>query len=167
LLASPRVIDSYGAILNIEYTPVDIGASVSNLDPFVSANYAALSAGSELTNGIVRPAIPEALSKLKVQTGSNQCCFSSRRTASWSLVCRCWSLTAWTPIPCSGASRRLTLCSCSAREHGRAVPRRLQRRDRHPRRVPSGLGVLESGWRCSRLRPDFYHFGGSKVPATP
>ena len=57
---------------SIEYTEVDTGASLTNLDPFVSARYAALSAGSTLTNWIVRPAVAEALSKLKVETGSNQ-----------------------------------------------------------------------------------------------
>ena len=51
---------------SIEYTEVDTGASLANLDPFVTARYAALSAGSTLTNWIVRPAVAEALSKLKV-----------------------------------------------------------------------------------------------------
>jgi len=59
-------------LLSIDYTQVDTGASLSNLDPFVQARYAAVAAGSELTNWIVRPAIAEALSKLKVQSGSNQ-----------------------------------------------------------------------------------------------
>ena len=57
---------------SIEYTQVDTGASLTNLDPFVGGSYAALSAGSTLTNWIVRPAIAEALSKLKVASGSNQ-----------------------------------------------------------------------------------------------
>jgi HK97 family phage major capsid protein len=57
---------------SIEYTTVDTGASLTNLDAFVSARYAAQAAGSTLTNWIVRPAIAEALSKLKVETGSNQ-----------------------------------------------------------------------------------------------
>lgn len=56
----------------VEYTAVDTVASLTNLDPFVSARFAALSHGSELTNWIVRPAVAESLSKLKVQTGSNQ-----------------------------------------------------------------------------------------------
>jgi hypothetical protein len=56
----------------MEYTDVDTGASLTNLDPFVSTRYAALSAGSTLTNWIVRPTRAEALSKLKVQSGSNQ-----------------------------------------------------------------------------------------------
>lgn len=56
---------------SIEYTEVDTGASLTNLDPFVGARYAALSAGSTLTNWIVRPAVAEGLSKLTVQSGSN------------------------------------------------------------------------------------------------
>jgi HK97 family phage major capsid protein len=61
-----------GGLLGVEYTEVDTGASLTNLDPFVSARYAALAEGSTLTNWIVRPAIAEALSKIKVETGSNQ-----------------------------------------------------------------------------------------------
>ena len=38
----------------------------------MSARYAAVAHGSELTSWIVRPAIAEALSKLKVQSGCNQ-----------------------------------------------------------------------------------------------
>ena len=38
-------------MLSIEYTSVDTGASLTNLDPFVSACYAALAEGSTLTNG--------------------------------------------------------------------------------------------------------------------
>jgi hypothetical protein len=51
---------------------VDTGASLTNLDSFVSARYAAQAVGSTLTNWIVRPAVAEALSKLKVETGYNQ-----------------------------------------------------------------------------------------------
>ena len=59
--------------MGIDYTDVDTaGASLANLDTFVSARYAALSAGSTLTNWIVRPAIAEALSKLKDESGSNR-----------------------------------------------------------------------------------------------
>ncbi len=59
-------------MLSIDYTPVAVGAALVNLDAFVSARYAAQAAGSTLTNWIVRPAVAEALSKLKVETGSNQ-----------------------------------------------------------------------------------------------
>ena len=51
---------------------VDTGASLTNLDTFVSARYAALAHGSTLTNWIVSPVIAESLSKLKTATGSNQ-----------------------------------------------------------------------------------------------
>jgi len=46
--------------------------NVSPTDAFVSARYAAQAEGSTLTSWIVRPAVAEALSKLKVETGSNQ-----------------------------------------------------------------------------------------------
>jgi hypothetical protein len=59
-------------LLSIDYTPVAVGAALVNLDAFVSARYAAQAAGSTLTNWIVRPAVAEVLSKLKVETGSNQ-----------------------------------------------------------------------------------------------
>ena len=51
---------------------MDTGGSLTNLDAFVSARYAAQAEGSTLTSWIVRPAVAEALSKLKVETGSNQ-----------------------------------------------------------------------------------------------
>lgn len=59
-------------LLSIDYTPVSVGASLTNLDAFVSARYAALANGSELTSWIVRPVVAEALSKLKTASGSNQ-----------------------------------------------------------------------------------------------
>jgi HK97 family phage major capsid protein len=59
-------------LLSLTSTAVDTGASLTNLDPFVQARYAALSHGSELTSWIVSPDTAEALSKLKVQSGSNQ-----------------------------------------------------------------------------------------------
>lgn len=59
-------------LLSITYTTVDTGASLANLDPFISARFAAEAEGSELTSWIVSPATAEALSKLKTGTGSNQ-----------------------------------------------------------------------------------------------
>ena len=53
-------------------TPVDTGASLTNLDHFIAARYAAVAAGSERTSWIVSPTTAEAVSKLKVQSGSNQ-----------------------------------------------------------------------------------------------
>ena len=69
---SATTVKGPNGLLGVEYTTVDTGASLTSLDPFVSARYAALAAGSTLTNWIVRPAVAEALSKLKVETGSNQ-----------------------------------------------------------------------------------------------
>lgn len=59
-------------LLSTAYTTVDTGASITNLDAFVSARFASEAAGSKLTSWIVRPAVAETLSKLKVATGSNQ-----------------------------------------------------------------------------------------------
>lgn len=59
-------------LLSIAYSAVDTGASLSNLDPFIAARYAAVAAGSELTSWIVSPTVAEALSKLKIASGSNQ-----------------------------------------------------------------------------------------------
>ena len=43
-------------LLSIGYTPVDTGASLTNLDPFITARYAAKSNGSDLTSWIMAPA---------------------------------------------------------------------------------------------------------------
>lgn len=59
-------------LLSADYTPVDTGTAITNLDPFVQARYAAEAVGSKLTSWIVSPAVAEALSKLKIASGSNQ-----------------------------------------------------------------------------------------------
>lgn len=59
-------------LLSAAYTTVDTGASLTNLDPFIEARFAAEDEGSTLTSWIVRPAIAKALSQLKIQSGSNQ-----------------------------------------------------------------------------------------------
>lgn len=59
-------------LLSIGYTGVDTGASLTNLDPFIAARYAAKANGSDLTSWIMAPTQAEALSKLKVASGSNQ-----------------------------------------------------------------------------------------------
>jgi HK97 family phage major capsid protein len=59
-------------LLSISYTPGVVGASLTNLDAFVSARFAAVAHGSELTSWIVSPAVAEQLSKLKTASGSNQ-----------------------------------------------------------------------------------------------
>jgi len=50
---------------------VDITLDLTNLAPFVSARYAAVAHGSELTI-IVSPETAKAISKLKVQTSNCQ-----------------------------------------------------------------------------------------------
>lgn len=59
-------------LLSLDYSTVDTGAGITNLDPFVSARYKAIANGSTLTSWIVSPDTAETLSNLKVQTGSNQ-----------------------------------------------------------------------------------------------
>lgn len=63
------LVDDEDAVL---YTEVDPGASLTNLDPFIEARYAAEEANANLTHWLVSPATAESLSKLKVQSGSNQ-----------------------------------------------------------------------------------------------
>lgn len=59
-------------LLSAAYTNVDTGTEITNLDPFIQARYASVAAGSELSSWIVSPATAELLSKLKIQSGSNQ-----------------------------------------------------------------------------------------------
>ena len=61
-------------LLSIAYGSVDSGAipSVANLDPFIDAQFAAEAVGAELTSWVMHPTIAKQLSKIKVQTGSNQ-----------------------------------------------------------------------------------------------
>lgn len=59
-------------LLSLDYSTVDTGATVANLDPFVSARYKAVANGSTLTSWIVSPTTAETLSNLKIATGSNQ-----------------------------------------------------------------------------------------------
>ena len=66
------VTNGPSGLLSTTYSPVDTGASLTNLDPFIEGRYAAVAAGSELTSWVVSPATAEAVSKLKVQSGSNQ-----------------------------------------------------------------------------------------------
>ncbi|WP_348727426.1 phage major capsid protein [uncultured Mycolicibacterium sp.] len=59
-------------LLSVASQSVDTGASITNLDPFVEAIFAALSVGATVTAWIMAPATAEALSKLKKATGSNE-----------------------------------------------------------------------------------------------
>lgn len=51
---------------------VDPGAALSNLDPFVSARYAAEAHSAKVSAWLMAPSTAEALSKLKTASGSNQ-----------------------------------------------------------------------------------------------
>ncbi|OCB36994.1 capsid protein [Mycobacterium malmoense] len=53
-------------------TVVDPGTSVTNLDAFISARYAAEAHSAKLTHWLMSPTTAETLSKLKIASGSNQ-----------------------------------------------------------------------------------------------
>ncbi|WP_197505215.1 phage major capsid protein [Mycobacterium sp. 1245499.0] len=57
---------------NPKYQEVDPGTALTNLDPFIEARYAAQEQNASLTHWLVTPATAEALSKLKIASGSNQ-----------------------------------------------------------------------------------------------
>lgn len=58
---------------SIDFTDVDVaGGTLTNLDPFITARYAALSNRAKLSHWLVRPEVAETLSKIKVQSGSTQ-----------------------------------------------------------------------------------------------
>jgi HK97 family phage major capsid protein len=61
-------------LLSLAYSSVDTGVitAVANLDPFIAARFKAQSVGAELTSWVMSPATAELLSKVKLQTGSNQ-----------------------------------------------------------------------------------------------
>lgn len=59
-------------LLSTSYSTVDTGASITNLDPFVSAIFKAQSVGANIDRWILDPATAETLSKLKKGSGSNE-----------------------------------------------------------------------------------------------
>lgn len=59
-------------LLSTTYQTVDTGASVTNLDPFISAIFKAKSVGANIDRWIMNPTVAEALSKIKKQAGSNE-----------------------------------------------------------------------------------------------
>lgn len=62
-----------GGLLSTDYTTVDTGASLANLDAFIDAKFAAEANGGKLTSWIMRPAVANAVLKLKkLSTGSNE-----------------------------------------------------------------------------------------------
>lgn len=59
-------------LLSTAYTTVDTGASLTNLDPFIDAKFAAEANGGRITSWIVRPAVANVILKLKKASGSNE-----------------------------------------------------------------------------------------------
>jgi HK97 family phage major capsid protein len=59
-------------LLSIAYQTVDTGASVANLDVFISAIFKAQSVGANIDRWVMNPTVAETLSKLKKATGSNE-----------------------------------------------------------------------------------------------
>ncbi len=66
------VTNGPSGLLSTSYTTVDTGASLTNLDPFISAVYAAKAVGARLTSWVMDPSVAEAVQKLKRSTGSNE-----------------------------------------------------------------------------------------------
>jgi|GEM_PF-5246453 HK97 family phage major capsid protein len=62
----------FDGLLSLASTAVDTGASLSNLDNFVSGRYAAEAHGAKLTHWLMSPTTAETLSLLKRQSGSNE-----------------------------------------------------------------------------------------------
>lgn len=59
-------------LLSLEYSSVDTGEGLANLDPFIEARYAAEANNSTLTSWIVSAETAEVIAKLKTASGSNQ-----------------------------------------------------------------------------------------------
>jgi HK97 family phage major capsid protein len=60
-------------LLSTDYTTVDTGASLSDLDAFIDAKFAAEANGGKLTAWIMRPQVANEILKLKkLKTGSNE-----------------------------------------------------------------------------------------------
>ena len=59
-------------LLSTAYSTVDTGASITNLDPFLAAVFAAEAVGASLTAWIIHPTQAEILSKIKVATSDNR-----------------------------------------------------------------------------------------------
>lgn len=98
-------------LLSIDSTSVDTGTALTNLDPFISARFAAEANGSELTSWIVRPEVAETLSKLKTATGSNQSLIQFVEDGITVAGLPVLVSSQVAPPPCSGASRRTTWSS--------------------------------------------------------
>ncbi|MBS1690765.1 MAG: phage major capsid protein [Actinobacteria bacterium] len=70
--AGNTVTNGPSGLLSTAYTAVDTGASITNLDPFISAVYKAKAVGAKLTSWVMDPAVAETVQKLKRSTGSNE-----------------------------------------------------------------------------------------------
>ncbi|MFD6895068.1 phage major capsid protein [Rhodococcus sp. NPDC060086] len=66
-------VNGPSGLLSTAYTTVETGASLSNLDAFIDAKFAAEANGGKLTSWIMRPAVANSILKLKkLGTGSNE-----------------------------------------------------------------------------------------------
>jgi HK97 family phage major capsid protein len=66
------VTNGPSGLLSASYTTVDTGASITNLDPFITAVYKARAVGAKLTSWVMDPSVAEAIQKIKRATGSNE-----------------------------------------------------------------------------------------------
>lgn len=67
------VTNGPSGLLSAAYSTVDTGASITSLDPFISAVYEARAVGAKLTSWVMDPAVAETVQKLKkTTTGSNE-----------------------------------------------------------------------------------------------
>lgn len=68
----PNAAKTPDGLLSVASQTVDTGPSITNLDPFITAIFAAQSVGATITHWVMAPATAESLSKLKKATGSNE-----------------------------------------------------------------------------------------------
>ncbi len=65
--------DGPGGLQGTDYTTVDTGATLSNLDPFIDAKFAAEANGGKLTSWVMHPDVARDVLKIKkLTTGSNE-----------------------------------------------------------------------------------------------
>lgn len=65
--------DGPDGLLSTDYTTVDTGAALANLDPFIDAKFAAEANGGKLTSWVMHPNVARDILKLKkLTTGSNE-----------------------------------------------------------------------------------------------
>ena len=108
--SNPAVADQAGAGLANQIARAIDGAyfsatTVKGPNGLLGVEYTTVDTGASLTNWIVRPAVAEALSKLKVETGSNQSLLQFVDDGIVVAGLPCWSPTRLTRTPCSGVSQ--------------------------------------------------------------